>query len=106
MSREKLPIALPGGHLVPHMSARRRSEVVDTVFEQVGGVEKMVAWVEKSDDNYGAFVTKVWAKGMLKNVSTEHHLGGGVEDLLDQLDRAEKATVIDGTLVEPETEAS
>jgi hypothetical protein len=72
------------------MSARRRSEVVDMVFEQIGGVERMVAWAEKPE-NTGDFYTKVWAKGMLKNVSTEHNLGGGVEELLDQLDRAEKA---------------
>lgn len=103
MSREKLPIALPGGHLMPHMSARRRSEVVDMVFEQIGGVERMVAWAEKPD-NTGDFYTKVWAKGLPKNISTEHNLGGGVEELLDQLDRAEKAIDVTPRQEEPDAD--
>lgn len=95
----KLPTALPGGQLMPYMSARRRSEIVDTVFEQVGGVERLVAWAERPE-NYGEFVTKVWGKGLPRAVSNEHTLGGGVEDMLEQLDRAEKATVINGTLID------
>jgi hypothetical protein len=99
MSKNSLPTALPGGYLLPHMSARRRNEIVDVVFEQIGGPERMVAWAERPE-NYGDFITKVWAKGLPRAVSNEHTVGGGVEDLLDQLDRADKAKVINGELVD------
>jgi hypothetical protein len=46
------------------------------------------------------FITKVWAKGLPRAVSNEHNVGAGVEDLLDQLDRADKAKVINGELVD------
>jgi hypothetical protein len=92
MSRAKLPIALPGGQLLPHMSARHRHEIMDTVFEMLGGTERLA---HEADREYWEFM-KLYGKGLPRAVSTEHSVGGGVEDLLDQLDRAEKATVIEG----------
>lgn len=81
---------LPSGALLPHMSARRRNEVVDTVFEMVGGVERMAHEVNRNPETYMDFITKVWAKGLPRVSSAEHTLGGGVEDLLDRLDEEDR----------------
>lgn len=106
MSRPwSLPMSLPGGDLMPYMSARRRQEIADIVFEQVGGVPRMVAWVEKSDDNYGMFLTKIWAKGMLRPVNDERAGGpSDVESLLARLDAGEHAKVINGDELKEDVE--
>jgi hypothetical protein len=102
MAHPKLPIALPGGQLMPHMSARRRHEIIDTVFEMVGGVERLAHQVEKNDESYWEFM-KLWGKGLPRAVATEHSATASVEGLLDKLDaldRSDKATVINGEAVE------
>ena len=38
----------------------------------------------------------LWSKGLPRAVSTEHNAGGGLEDLLDKLDKAANAKTIDG----------
>lgn len=65
--------------------------MVDAVFHGAGGFDRLLSWVEKSDDNYGEFITKVWAKGTIKPVSNELSLGDGVEALLARLDAGETA---------------
>jgi hypothetical protein len=89
-----LPVTMPDGQLMPHMSARARTAMVDAVFQGAGGFERMLAWVEKSDENYGEFLTKIWAKGAAKVSSTELNVSGGVEDLLAKLDAGEHARVV------------
>lgn len=83
-----LPSSGPGGMLLPHMSARRRHEVVDTVHEMIGGTERMVAWAEKHPTE---FYTQIWAKGLPKAVATEHSVSEGVEALWEKLDAQERA---------------
>lgn len=97
---------MPGGGLLPHMSARLRTEIIDAVFEGVGGAERLRAWVETNDDNYAEFV-KLWARGAVRAANVELTASEGVEKLLEKLDRAENAQLIDGqaTLVF-ETEAA
>lgn len=90
----KLPLAMPGGEMVPHMSARARTQMVDALFEASGGFQKALDWIEKSDENYGEFLTKIWAKGVAKATVVEHGLGDGVEALLAQLDGGAHARVI------------
>lgn len=101
-----LPTALPGGGLLPHMSARLRTEIIDAVFEGVGGAEKMRAWVEASDANYAEFI-KLWARGAVRSSNVELTASEGLENMLEKLDRAENAKLIDGdaSLV-PEDEAA
>lgn len=77
-----------------------RTHTIDTVFEMIGGTERLAHWAGKNDDNYGEYVTKVWAKGAAKAVVQEHSLGEGVEDLLAQLARAENAQTIEGAYEE------
>lgn len=90
-----LPIAMPGGGLLPHMSARLRTEIIDAVFEGVGGPEKLRAWVEASDENYGKFI-EMWARGAVKSTNVELTASEGIENLLEKLDRADNAKLIEG----------
>lgn len=94
----KLPIALPGGQLMPHMSARRRHEICDTVFEMLGGVERLAHEAGRNNETYMEFMTKLWAKGLPRAVATEHSVNNeSIEDALKRLDQAENASVINGT---------
>lgn len=90
-----LPIAMPGGTLMPHVSAKLRTEMIDALFVGAGGFERALAWIEKSDDNYGDFF-KVWAKGAVRSTNVELHADDSVEALLAKLDAGEHAKVIDG----------
>lgn len=96
-----LPTAMAGGSLLPHMSAKLRTEMIDAVFHGVGGADKLRAWVEASDENYKTFF-EVWARGAVRSTNVELGVTEGVEALLEKLDRAENAKLIDGTAVEVE----
>lgn len=86
-----LPVALPSGALIPHISARRRTQVVDTVFEMLGGEQGLAAWAEKNKTD---FYTKIWAKGMAKPISIETTNEDSLEGLLRALDGGEHAKVV------------
>lgn len=86
---------------MPHMSARRRHEILDTVFEMSGGVERLAHEVNRSPDSYWEFM-KLWGKGLPRAVAVEHGANAGLEELLDQLNKAENATLIEGSAVEVE----
>lgn len=89
-------MALPGGALMPHMSARRRHEICDTVFEMLGGVERLHHEANRNNDSYWEFM-KMWQKGLPRAVATEHSVNNeSVEDLLKKLEQAEGAKVING----------
>lgn len=95
---KNMPLTLPGGALMPHMSARRRHEVCDIVFEMLGGVERLASVVGKNDENYMEFMTKLWGKGLPRAVATEHSVDNeGIEAALRKLDAAANAQVINGT---------
>lgn len=94
---DKLPITLPGGQLMPHMSARRRHEICDTVFEMLGGVERLRHEANRDREAYWDFM-KLWSKGLPRAVATEHSVNNeSVEDLLKKLDQHENTQVINGT---------
>lgn len=84
---------MPGGELVPHMSARYRTQMMDAIFEGAGGFQKALDWVEKSDSNYGEFF-KLWARGQARATSTELTAGSSIEDMLARLDGGEHATLV------------
>jgi hypothetical protein len=98
----KLPaMAGPAGGLVPFMSARRRHEICDIVFENLGGTARLEHEANRDADSFWKFMA-LWAKGLPRAVSTEHSATTGVEDLLDRLDRSEKAKTISADYVEVE----
>ncbi len=86
----KPPMALPGGQMMPHLSARRRHEICDTVFEMLGGVERLHHEANRDKESYWDFM-KLWQKGLPRAVATEHSTTEDVEKLLEKLDRAETA---------------
>jgi hypothetical protein len=90
MSKWNLPTTLPGGSMLPHMSARMRTETIDALFEASGGFERAQAWIEKNDDNYSEFF-KIWAKGAVRSSNVEVGVSEGVEALLDKLDKQERS---------------
>lgn len=91
-----LPVALPGGGMLPHLSGRMRTATVDAVFQMIGGTERLADWANRPE-NYGDFVTKVWAKGMSKPVSVETTLtDDSMEALVARLDAGEHARVVNG----------
>lgn len=99
MSSDKLPTTLSNGMMLPHMSARRRHEVGDIVFEMLGGVQRLHHEANRDSDSYKWFVGTVWAKGLPRAVATESTNAGGVEDMLERLEKveaAEKSKTIDG----------
>jgi hypothetical protein len=65
------PAVIPGGALMPHLSARHRTALIDGLFEAVGGFERAQAWIEKSDANFEEFF-KIWAKGAVRATNVEH----------------------------------
>ena len=93
----QFPVAMPGGGLMPHMSARLRTELVDALFVASGGFERALAWIERSDANYEVFFTKIWAKGAARSTNVEVGVSEGVEALLEKLDAGEHAQVVNGT---------
>ena len=93
-------MTMPNGQLIPHMSGRRRTELIDALFEASGGFQRALAWIEKDDVNYGEFFKGMWAKGASRPVSVEHNAGGGLEALLEKIDRDANAKTIDTTYTE------
>lgn len=96
----QVPSTLPGGDLMPHMSARLRTATIDALFEASGGFERARAWIDKSDENFGEFFLKVWAKGAARTTNVEHNVGDSVDALIKQLDKAERDNMIDVTPTE------
>ncbi len=91
--KPQLPTSLPGGDLLPFMSAKRRNQICDTVFEMLGGVERLH---DEADKNPVWFYEKLWSKGLPRVGGTEVSVSEGVETLLEQLDKAEAAKTIEG----------
>lgn len=86
----KLPMQLPGGVLMPHLSARRRHEVLDTVFEMLGGPERLHSEANRDRDGYWEFM-KMWAKGLPRAVATEHSVNNeSMDELLKKIEARER----------------
>lgn len=82
----KMPVPVPGGSLLPHMSARARTQTVDALFEGCGGYDRALQWIEADDENYGKFFVHIWAKGVERPVHMEHGMDDGMEAALARLD--------------------
>jgi hypothetical protein len=92
MTKPNLPSVL-GNTIMPHMSARARTAIMDEVFQKTGGSDKMAEWVQKNDDNYGKFL-QMWAKGAMRPASIENAQAQTLEEMLERLDAGEHAKVI------------
>lgn len=92
----KFPMSLPGGQMMPFMSARRRHEVCDTVFEMLGGTERLHHEANRDRESYWDFM-KLWQKGLPRAVVAENTNSEGVEEALKRLDAAENAKTINAS---------
>ena len=99
MSKNLPPMAGPAGGLVPFMSARRRHEICDIVFENLGGTQRLEHEANRDADSFWKFMA-LWSKGLPRAVSTQHSAGSGMEDLLAKLEKGENAKVINGDFTE------
>lgn len=111
----KLPTVTLAGDMLPYMSAARRRRALDTVFEMVGGEERLAHEATKSSDGYWNFA-KLWAKGPLPVTqnNTQHSVDSkSVESLWEKLDKRREAaaagrihdtSVIDVAAEEPDSE--
>lgn len=91
----QFPITTADGSLLPHVSGRLRQETVDAVFQATGGFERLLAFTDRSEDNYKFFLEKLWAKGLPRVSNAELAVtADGVEALLAKLDAGENAKVI------------
>jgi hypothetical protein len=98
----KFPTTLPGGELIPHLSARMRTSVIDALFTGAGGYDRALSWIEASDENYGEFF-KIWSRGAARATNVEVGVSEGVENLLERLDAEDKlreARTINGELID------
>jgi hypothetical protein len=93
ISWSAFPVAMPGGQLIPHMSAQRRTQMMDALFEGAGGFDRALAWIEADDANYKEFF-RMWARGAVKSMNVEASTPDSVEALLARLDAGEDARVI------------
>jgi hypothetical protein len=78
--------------MLPYMSAARRRRALDSVFEVIGGEERLAHEATKSSEGYWNFI-KLWAKGPLpvSQNQTEHSVNtDSVEKLWEKLDARKK----------------
>lgn len=57
--------------------------VVMACFEQVGGLQRMVAW---ADDNYGDFATKLLPKIIQRTAHVDHQHAVTIDDAISRLE--------------------
>lgn len=82
---------------MPFMDARARADYARTVFEMLGGPERLYHESNRDADSYKWFIEKVWAKGLPRAVAVEASTTSeGVEEALKRLNAAENARVING----------
>lgn len=87
MSTPKLPTVTAAGDMLPYMSAAARRRALDSVFQVIGGEERLAHEATKSAEAYWNFI-KIWAKGPLpvSQNKTEHSVNAAsVEGLWDKL---------------------
>lgn len=85
-----LPVTLPGGALLPHLSARMRTETIDVVFHEIGGTEAMAEWARQNKTEF----YQMWGRGAVRSANVEVSSDNTIESLLDRLDAGEHAKVI------------
>ena len=94
MGKWNLPTALDGGELLPHVSARMRTQTIDAIYEGLGGPEAHLAHAQKNDENKTEFY-KLWGKGAARSGSVEVHASQGVESMLKKLDERDRQRELD-----------
>jgi hypothetical protein len=103
MSKNLPAMAGPAGGLVPFMSARRRHEICDIVFENLGGTQRLEHEANRDQESYWKFMG-LWSKGLPRAVANQHSADSGMESLLDRLEKGENAKIINADYTEVDDE--
>lgn len=74
---------------------RYAGAVVMSVFEQIGGIERMASW---ADDNPSSFYEKIFPKMIQRSTAVEHSGTLTIDDAITRLERMDDA--IDAEFVE------
>ena len=67
----------------PNKMSRECKDMINDCFHQVGGLQGLKAWVEKSDENRGAFYTKMYIRLLPVKVAFKGHKNAVYETLAD-----------------------
>lgn len=87
----KFPAVTAAGQMIPFMDANRKREIVNIVFENIGGIERFTHEAAR-DPKW--FLETFWAKLLPRGaVNVELNAGAGMEDLIDKLDAANAKTI-------------
>jgi hypothetical protein len=46
----------------PNKTTAAAKEIISAAFDELGGLERLVTWANKSSRNLSAFYTKIWTK--------------------------------------------
>lgn len=85
-----LPVTMPNGAMMPAMSARMRTELVDGAFYEIGGPAAFADWARENKSDF----YKMWGRGAVHSASVELHADESIEAILDRLDAGEHAKVV------------
>lgn len=94
----RFPTVMPGGDILPYMSAKRRMAIMDAVYENTGGQAAMEDWVRESSENRKTFYGW-WSKGAARpsDAAEGADRATRIEELLARLDAGETAKVVNIT---------
>lgn len=100
----KLPTTLSDGSLLPYMSPKDREKQNALVFHASGGFDREVAILKGDNDKFHDVYMNTFVKRLPKPETTIG-LSDGVEAILERMDAADRALVINSTAVEVEEPA-
>ena len=89
----------PMGQLIPHMSARYIREQFYSVYQSLGGAERLLHEANRDADSYKWFIS-LMAKLTPREALVQHDHGAAVDSLIDRLDKEDKAKTIEADFVE------
>lgn len=97
---DRLPVALPGGGVVPAMHIRDFAPMAVRCWRDAGGEERLTAILAKSDDEFME-VSKLLLKRSVPS-QVEVGLSEEYDSLVKDMARERKAKTIDAVVVEAE----
>lgn len=95
----KLPTVASDGSLLPFLSPKQRELQAWAIYQNSGGDARMVAILQTDADKFYDFGKDLHLK-RLQKPDTNIGVSDGVEALLEKLDAADRATLIDSTATE------
>lgn len=95
-----VPFAGPAGELVPHLSAKARTQMVDMVFEEIGGFQRFADWARREETEF----YRIYARGAVRSSHVENTSPVTAESLMDEMDRRMSAARVIDAIVDDDGE--